>query len=237
MPGPTGPPNRPRNRLLAALSAQDYAALWPHLEPVSPAFMESIYEPNQPIPYVYFPESGVFSLLVIMGDGAAVEVATVGNEGMVGLPVFLGVSTTPGRAFAQVPGVSMRMRAYMFNDVLAQNGGLTAILRRYTQAFFVQITQMAACNRLHSIEERCARWLLMTHDQVGSNEFRLTQEFIAQMLGVRRASVTVAAGALQHAGLISYRRGRITIEDREGLEQAACECYGVIRAEYARLFG
>ncbi len=230
-------PHQPHNRLLAALPADGYAALAPHLEPVTLASKEPVYAPNQPIPHVLFPTTGVFSVLTVMADGAAIEVATVGNEGMVGLPLFLGTTTTPNLIVAQISGESLRLPAAAFQEAVEHNRDLVAILHRYTQALLLQIAQSAACNRLHTMEQRCARWLLLTHDRVAADQFPITHEFLAQMLGVRRASVTEAVGTLQQAGLIAYRRGKMTVVDRAGLEAAACECYGVIRAEYDRLLG
>ena len=226
-----------RNRLLAALPTEERARLLEKLEPVSLRLKEIVYDVNQPISHVYFPNTGVFSLLTIMQDGAAVEVGTVGNEGMVGLPVFLGADSTPSQAFSQIPGESLRMATDVFKAEVANDGPLPGLLNRYTQGLFNQLAQSAACNRLHSTEERLARWLLMTHDRVGQETFPLTHEFMAHMLGVRRATVTVAAGMLQQAGLIRYSRGRISIVDRPGLEAASCECYEITRAEFERLLG
>jgi CRP-like cAMP-binding protein len=172
-----------------------------------------------------------------MSDGLAVEAGTVGNEGMVGLPLYLGAETSPHRAFSQVPGEALRMRAGDFTAELARQGPLHAVLKRYNQALINQMAYSVACNRLHSVEERMCRWLLMTQDRVGAEQFPLTQEFLAQMLGVRRPSVTVVAGILQKAGLIVYSRGLITIRDRAGLEAASCECYRVVRDELDRLLG
>lgn len=172
-----------------------------------------------------------------MQNGEAVEVATVGNEGMVGLPVFLEAATIPGKAFAQIPGEAWRMSADTFKEQVSPGTPLHELLQRYTQALFNLISQSTACNRLHTVEERACRWLLMTHDRVGSDSFPLTQEFLAQMLGVRRPTVSTVASILQRAGFISYSRGKITILDREGLESASCECYEIIRAEFERLVG
>lgn len=226
-----------RNRLLAALPPAEAAQLRPHLEPVALGVKELIYEPDQPIPSIYFPETGVTSILVIMADGKASEVGLVGNEGMLGLPVFLGAETAPGRSYSQVPGESLRMPAAVFAELLPRVGTLARRLQRYTQALFTQVSQSAACNNLHSVAQRCSRWLLMTHDRVGGDEFLLTHEFLAAMLGVRRASVSAVAAGLQQAGLVRYRRGQMTIVNRPGLEAAACECYQIIATEYARLLG
>jgi CRP-like cAMP-binding protein len=226
-----------RNRLLAELPPEEDAQLRPHLERVSLGVKDVLYEPYQPIPSIYFPETGVLSIVAIMGDGKTSEVGLVGPEGMLGLPVFLGGETSPRRAFAQVPGESLRMTAAVFTAVLPRAGTLMRRLQRYTQALFTQVSQSAACNTLHETAPRCCRWLLMTHDRVGGDEFLLTHEFLAAMLGVRRASVSAVAAALQRAGLVRYRRGQVTIVNRPGLEAAACECYRIIATEYDRLLG
>jgi CRP-like cAMP-binding protein len=230
-------PRNPKNRLLAALPREEYERLLPHLELVPLEYKQILYQPNEPIDYVYFPNNGVASLLTIMENGDAVEVGTVGNEGMVGLPVFLGAKTIPGQAIVQIPGDGLRMRVDVFQNKVTSQSPLYNLLQRYTQALFNQIAQSAACNRLHSIEERFCRWLLMTQDRVGKDKFPLTQEFLSQMLGVRRASVSVVASTIQRAGLITYTRGKITILDREGLEAASCECYAIIKEEFERLVG
>lgn len=225
------------NRLLAALPPEALERLGPDLDAVTLGQKDVIYRSNHLISHVYFPVTGVVSLVTVMEDGATAEIATVGNEGMVGLPVFLGTGMVPHQAFVQVPGDAFRIEAAAFREEAERWGPMTRIMQRYTQAIFTQVAQSAACNRLHSVEERCARWLLMTHDRVISDEFPLTQEFLSQMLGVRRASVSVIARLLQHAGLIRYRRGRVTILDRQGLESASCECYHIISSEYERLLG
>ncbi|HEU4411303.1 MAG TPA: Crp/Fnr family transcriptional regulator [Polyangiaceae bacterium] len=224
-----------RNRLLRALPRADYQRLGPHLRALSLTFKQSLFEPLKPIPYVYFIESAVISLVTKLDNGEVIEVATIGNEGLAGLPVFLGAVSSPGWAFAQIPGEALRVKAAVFRDEVGQGGGLQGLLKRYTQALFNQIAQSAACNRAHGLEQRCARWLLMTLDRVGAPEFSLTHEFMSQMLGVRRATVTLAAGALQSAGYIEYRRGRVKVVDRARLEARACGCYRVIRDEYERL--
>lgn len=226
-----------KNRLLAALPTEEYERLLPNLETVSLNFKQILYNVNEPIEYIYFPSNYVVSMLTIMENGEAVEVGTVGNEGMVGLPVFLGADKIPGQAFAQIPGDGMRMRADVFTREVTPNTPLFNLLQRYTQALFNQIAQSAACNRLHSIEERLCRWLLMTHDRVGADQFPLTQEFMGQMLGVRRAGVSVTAAILQKAGFIRYSRGKMTISDRASMEDSACECYGIVKAEFDRLLG
>ena len=225
----------PRNRLLARLPTEEYEHLLRFLEVCSLDVKFPFYEPYQPIDYVYFPNNVVASILTVMDDGIQVEVGTVGNEGMIGTPVFLGAVQTTGLAFAQIPGEAMRMKSEEFRREVGRDGALTFLLHHYLQALFVQLSQSTACNRLHSLEQRTARWLLMTRDRVGNDEFPLTQEFLSRMLGVRRASVNAAARALQNKGLIRYRRGIITITDPAGLEAVCCECYRVVKAEYDRL--
>jgi CRP-like cAMP-binding protein len=225
------------NRLLDSLPRADLERLRPHLEAVSVDIKHVIYEPNGPITHVYFPTSCIISLVTYLEDGSSVEMATIGLEGMVGLPIFLGSETMPSRAFGQVPGDALRITVAAFTAEIGRNGPLVRVLNRYTQALFNQVAQTTACNRVHLVEQRCARWLLQTHDRVGSDQFFLTQEFLAQMLGVRRSGVSAAAGLLQKAGLIRYARGRITVLDRSGLESASCECYRVIKREFDRLIG
>lgn len=226
------------NRLLAALSPERYDALRPHLESVQCGIKDIIYRPHEPIEHVYFPISGVFSLLSA-GDkeDELIEVATVGNEGFISIPVFLGADSTAGMCFSQVPGTSLRMTAGAFRDAVSDNGELTAILNRYTLALFTQISQAAFCNRVHPMVQRCARWMLQTEDRVDQPEFPMTHEFLSQMLGVRRATVTEAVGALQDEGLIRYARGMMRVIDRPGLEAASCECYRIIQEEHRRLIG
>ena len=197
---------------------------------------DKIYEKNATIHHVFFPLSGMYSIVGDTSDGKTAEVATVGKEGMLGLPVFLGTDRIPLRAFTQIPGEVLRMEAVDFRACTADmNGSLARLLSRYAQALLNQLAQQAACSTLHSVEIRCARWLLMCHDRVGMNEFPLTHEFLAQMLGVRRASVTLIARSLLRKGIIAYRRGIVTILDRKGLEAATCEHYTLTRDEYDRL--
>lgn len=227
----------PQNRLLSALSAADQKRLSPYMEKVHLGMKAVAFEPDRPIEYAYFPLTGISSMLTVMKGGKAVEVATIGNEGMIGLPLFLGVNATPSQAFTQVPGDSIRIKAAPFQKEVARQGGLSKMLQLYTQALMVQISQGMACNGIHSIEQRTARWLLMTHDRVAAQKFPLSQEFLGQMLGVRRAGVSQVASKLQKAGLIRYSRGVIEIMDRAGLESTSCECYGVIQREFDRLLG
>ena len=226
-----------RNRLLRALPPAAYDALRPHLEPLELTMGQVLWRPDGPLHAVYFPQTAVCSLLTPLSDEAAVESATVGYEGMVGVPVVLGAASTHSQALGQVAGRAARVDAGRFREWLATADGALPLLPRYAQALVEQTAQSVACNRKHAMEERCARWLLATRERVGSDRFELTHEFLAAMLGVRRASVTVAAGMLQQAGLITYSRGRVTILDGERLEQASCECYRVVREQHERLLG
>lgn len=225
------------NRLLASLDARTLEALHPELTEVELGLKEYVYRAGKPIEHVYFPVNGVLSMLSPVEGMAPVEVATVGNEGMAGLPVFLGAATTPGDAFSQVPGRCLRMTTPAFLDATRELPPLLRLMGRFTQAMFVQISQSSACNRAHSADERCARWLLMTHDRVGDDEFLLTQQFIAQMLGVRRPTVTTVMAILSQAGFIGYDRDRVRVINRAGLHGAACTCYDIIRHEYDELLG
>jgi CRP-like cAMP-binding protein len=226
-----------RNRILARLSSADRRRVTNHLTSLDAVPRDSLYEPNKPFRYVYFPETAVASILTVLEDGTEGEVATIGNEGMVGLPVFLGAKRSPERSFWQVPGKAYRLPVKVFKKETNRNGTWNGNIKLYTQAFFTQMAQSVTCNRLHSMAKRCARWLLMTHDRVPGDEFELTQQFLAQMLGVRRTGVSEVAGTLQRGGLITYRRGHITILNRKGLEKASCECYRVVRREFERLLG
>ena len=223
------------NRLLAALSPEDYQRLQPHLELVTLSLQQPIYEAGDSIPYLYFPTSALISLVSTLIDGSTIEVGIVGHEGMAGFPVLLSGTTRTHRAFVQVAGQAFRLKSALLQDPLEQSGSLHKVLLRYVQALFSQVAQSVACNRFHTTEERLARWLLLVADAVASNEFLLTQEFIGQMVGVRRAGVTVAAGSLSHLGFIRYTRGKIEIVNRPGLEEFSCECYGVIHNEFDRL--
>ena len=194
-----------------------------------------LYDVNEPIERVYFPEDGVGSIVTILGDGRQVEVATVGYEGMIGLPVFFGAKKSTAKAFWQVPGRALVFKASMLQKEKKNGSRLIERLHLYTQGFFTQLAQSVTCNRVHNLEQRCARWLLMTHDRVEGDEFLLTQDFLAQMLGVRRTGVSEVAGRLQKAGLITYSRGRMTICDRKGLEKLSCECHHIVQQEFKRL--
>jgi CRP-like cAMP-binding protein len=225
----------PRNRLLAALPPAELARVRPHLEALRLESGQVLFEAETPIVHVYFPETAVVSVVSALRQGGAVEVGTAGCEGMAGLPAFLGDDAPSTRVFAQVPGAAVRMEAGAFARLAGAPGPLHRLMLRYTQAFLIQVAQTAACNAAHLVEQRCARWLLMTHDRVGGDTFPLSHEFLATMLGVRRPGVTVAMRALQDAGLVDYVRGHVTVRDLPGLEAASCECYGVVRAHYDRL--
>lgn len=226
-----------QNRLLAALPTEEYQRLVPYLELVSLPIHKVLYEPGEPIRHVYFPHKALVSLVSNMEDGSVVEVALVGNEGMVGIPVVLGSDTTTTKAFVQVANGGVRMETERFKVELKRGDALQSLLLQYTQALLTQTSQLVACNRLHTVEERLARWLLTVSDRMQSDQFLITQEFIGQMLGTRRSGVTVAAGTLSQAGMIRYTRGKITIVERESLESTSCECYQVVKNELTRLLG
>jgi CRP-like cAMP-binding protein len=223
------------NKLLAALPDAEYQRLVPHLERVPLSFRQVLHEAGEAIEYVYFPHRAIVSVLSTMEDGSMIEVALVGSDGVVGIPAVLGDNIATATAMVQVPHSGMRMKASVLKTEFGRSGVLQSLLLRYIQALFALVTQNAACNRLHYLDVRLARWLLLVCDRVESNELPLTHEFIAQMLGVRRAGVTEAANSLQQAGLIHYKRGKVTILNREDLEAASCECYEIIKDEYARL--
>jgi CRP-like cAMP-binding protein len=233
------PLGTPRNRLLASLPADELAELAHDLERVHLELRQVLFDVDRPIEHVYFPEAAVVSVLSVMADGTAVETATVGHEGMVGLPVFLGTDQMSAQAFCQISGPALRMPSDAFRRAAERSRALTRAMQRYTQALFGFVAQNSACNRLHTMPERCARWLLHTHDRVGGDEghhdFPLTHQFLSQMLGVRRATVTEVMGAMQSAGTITYGMGRVAVCDRDALERAACECYAVIVREFDRL--
>jgi len=230
-------PDAHHNQLLSALSAEEYQRLLPLLQPVTFSLGEVLYESSARLEYVYFPTSAVVSLLYTMADGTTAEMGLVGNDGMVGIALFLGGETTPNQALVQIAGDAFRMKAKVLQEEFARAGPLQIALLRYTQALITQISQTAVCNRLHSVEQRLCRWLLLSYDRVKSDEILMTQEFLSNMLGGRRESVTVAAGRLQDAGLIHYSRGHIKILSRHGLEETVCECYQTVKYEYDRLLG
>ena len=222
------------NRLLAALPRKDYRKLLPFLEPVTLAFQEVLYEPHARIRHVYFPNDCFISMLTTVDADRAAEVGLVGSEGMIGVPVALGAAVSPFRAMVQGGGTAMRMKVADFRRDFSESAALRRELFLFTHLLMIQIAQTAACNRYHMVTQRMARWLLMTRDRVNSNEFRITQEFLALMLGVRRSRVSVAAGKLQERKLIGYRRGTVTILDQIGLEAAACVCYKTVKDIYTQ---
>ncbi len=231
-----GQPTRPRsNRILSATPREEYERLLPRLEYVELRRGDVMHEAGQQISHVYFPYAGTISVTVQMQDGDQTEVGVVGREGMLGLPLVLGTDTAPLRAFTQVSGGAVRMRAADFREEVGRRAGLYELLLRYAQAFFVQTSQTAACNRLHPMERRLPKWLLTTRDLAESDRLDLTHEFVGIMLGVRRAGVTEALGLLRSEGLVDHSRGHITILDAEGLGRASCECYKVVSDEYDRL--
>jgi CRP-like cAMP-binding protein len=228
--------DRTGNGLLAALPAEDYARLLPHLELVSREAQAPIYEPNEFISHVYFPVSGVVSLLVVRSQGGAIEAGMIGREGFVGLPVLLGTDRSPIRMVVQLPLRAMRMTSDAFRTLVPRDSSLHALLLRYTHFLLCQISQSLACCAAHAVEKRLCRWMLMLHDRAENDEFYLTHAFMANMMGVRRASVSEVAAGLQQRGLIRYDRGRLTVQDRIGLERAACGCFRQVQAEWERLF-
>ncbi len=225
-----------QNHLLCALQPGERERLLPHLQPVTFSLGQIIYEPGERIQYCYFPTNSVVSLLYTTQDGATAEMGLVGNEGVLGVALFLGGESTCSRALVPVAGDAFRLPAKLLREEFAHRGPLQHLLLRYTQALITQISQTAVCNRLHSVEQRLCRWLLLCHDRKNRSELLMTQELIANMLGGRRESVTVAAGRLQDAGLIHYCRGRISILNRNGLEASVCECYRIVEDEFDRLF-
>jgi len=235
---PRGAPAFPsprQNHLLDALPASDYARLQSHLEWVPMALGEVLYEPGGHMRHVYFPTTSIASLLYVIEDGASAEIAVVGNEGMLGISLFMGGETTPSRAIVQSAGYGVRLESQLLKQEFARFGPTMHLLLRYTQALITQMAQTAVCNRHHSVDQQLCRWLLLRLDRLATNELAMTQELIANMLGVRREGVTEAAGKLQETGLINYRRGRITVVDRPGLEARSCECYQVVKKEFDRL--
>jgi CRP-like cAMP-binding protein len=219
------------NRLLAALPQKEYQRLLPELEQVTLPFAEVLYEPGARISHVYFPNESIVSLLAEVTERSPLEVGLIGSEGMAGISVFMGVDTSPYRAIVQGAGTALRMKAAVLRKETDHTGPLHSLLHLYAHSLLTQVSRSAACNRFHAVDARLARWLLMTGDRLGTNEFRLTQDFISNMLGVRREGVNKAAGALQKDGLITYSRGRIQILDRPGLGAVACECYRIIKDE------
>jgi CRP-like cAMP-binding protein len=224
-----------RNKILALLPPAELQEVLARTEMLTIQSKEIIFAREQPIPFVHFPEDAVISLVTELEDGDQVEAMTVGNDGFVGFAIFHGIPSSRLKACVQITGKSRRIASEDFRKLVAESAGLNRLLHRYCQFVFETISQSAACNRLHVIEQRCARWLLMSQDRVGRDSFDLTQEFLAMMLGVRRPGVTVAIGALARAGLITHGRGNITVVDRAGLEKASCECYRTVRERQAKL--
>jgi CRP-like cAMP-binding protein len=229
------PHNPQQNHLLSGLPTAEFDRLSQHLELVPMRLGEALYESGGRLQHVYFPTTSIVSLLYVMEDGASAEIAVVGNEGILGISLFMGGETTPSRAVVQSAGFGYRLKAQMLKDEFNRAGPVMHLLLRYTQALITQMAQTAVCNRHHSVEQQLCRWLLLSLDRLESDELSMTQELIANMLGVRREGVTEAAGHLQNAGLIRYSRGRITVLDRPGLEKKVCECYAVVKKEFDRL--
>jgi len=232
VPGPHSPY---QNHLLAALPLSESERLYSYLELVPLRLGEILYESGDQLQHVYFPTRSIVSLLYVMADGASAEIAVVGNEGIIGIALFMGGETMPNRAVVQSAGHAYRLRGQLLKEEFNRAGELQHLLLRYTQALLTQMSQTAVCNRHHSVDQQLCRWLLLSLDRLPTNELVMTQELIANMLGVRREGVTEAAGKLQSAGLIHYSRGRITVIDRPRLEARACECYHVVKAEFNRL--
>jgi CRP-like cAMP-binding protein len=221
--------------LLAALSAVELKRMSRHLEKVPMILGEVVYESGRHLDHVYFPADCIVSLLYVLENGASAEIAVVGNEGVVGVSIFMGGETTPSRAVVQSAGTAYRLPGQMIKDEFIRGGAMQHLMLRYTQSLITQMAQTAVCNRHHSVDQQLCRWLLLSIDRLPSPEITMTQELIANMLGVRREGVTEAAGKLQKAGVISYRRGHISVLDRPRLEAMSCECYEVVRRETARL--
>jgi CRP-like cAMP-binding protein len=225
------------NRILRGLPRDEYARLLPRLTPVRLRLKEVLVEPDAPIRDVHFVREGIVSMVADEQDGGTIEVATIGPEGFAGLPLLHDADRMPYRLIVQVEGDAWRLPAAAFRQLVEERPAVRRVLHRYAQYFTDLISQSVACNRLHTLEERCARWLLMTHDRVGGDAFEITHEFLAQMLGVRRAGVTVAMGTLQAQGIVRYVRGRVTVADRARLEEASCGCYRITRTAFERLLG
>lgn len=223
------------NSILAALSGAKLDKFANRLRPVSLELGQTLYQPDEKIDHVYFVTAGIVSLLAVFEDGNTVEAGIIGPEGMLGIPVALGAETTPHHALVQGNGHALKMTTRDFKAELQNESGLLEPILRFSNSLFIQVAQTAACNRVHTLEQRLARWLLLTHDRLQENEFTLTQEFLSRMLGVRRAGVSVAANTLREMHAIDYRRGSVIIQDRKGLEEASCDCYQVVKTEYDRL--
>ncbi len=231
----TDPHNPRQNHVIAALPAEDYTRLAPSFELVPMPLGEVLYESGAQMRHVYFPTTSIVSLLYVMEDGSSAEIAVVGSEGIVGVSLFMGGDTTPSRGVVQSAGHAYRMKGQLLKDEFYRAGPMQRLLLRYTQALLTQMAQTAACNRHHSVDQQLCRWLLLCIDRLPSDNLEMTQDLIANMLGVRREGVTEAAGGLRKAGLIAYHHGHITVLDRVGLEARVCECYEVVRKEFDRL--
>ncbi len=227
--------NPDKNHLLAALTAIERERLYPHLQLVPMPLGKVLYESGDVMRHVYFPTDSIISLLYVLEDGASAEISVVGNEGIVGVSLFMGGETTPSRAIVQSAGFAYRLIGQLLKEEFHRNGGMQILLLRYTQALLTQMAQTAVCNRHHSVDQQLCRWLLLSLDRLVTNKLTMTQELIANMLGVRREGVTDAAGKLQKLGVIQYARGRITVLDRPKLEKLCCECYAVVKKETDRL--
>ena len=223
------------NNILAALPGSEFDKFAKKLREVPLKSGHVLYQPEDHIEHVYFPTEGIISLLTAFGDGGTVEAGVIGREGMLGTAVVMGAKTTPHQALVQAEGHALKMASRDLKAVVARDGLLLDLLLHFTNALFTQVAQTAGCNRAHTLEQRLARWLLLTHDRVQQNEFALTQDFLSRMLGVRRAGVSVAANTLREKRVIDYRRGKVMVLDRSGLEDASCECYSIVKAEYDRL--
>ena len=235
MASPPHAPNPRQNHLLAVLPEPEAERLFPHLEPVPLLLGKALYESGERLNHVYFPTTAIVSLLYVMENGASAEIAVVGNEGIVGIALFMGGETMPNRAVVQSAGHGYRLKGHLLTQEFDRSGVLQHLLLRYTLALLTQMAQTAVCNRHHTVDQQLCRWLLLSLDRLPANELSMTQELIANMLGVRREGVTEAAGKLQKAGLINYNRGHITVLDRPGLEARVCECYEVVNKEFRRL--
>lgn len=227
--------NPAQNHLLAAMTPDAFERWAPHLEHVAMPLGDVLYESGGRLEHVYFPTTSIVSLIYVLIDGASAEIAVVGNEGLLGISLFMGGETTPSRAIVQSAGFGYRLKAQLLKDEFHRGGSTMHLLLRYTQALITQMAQTAVCNRHHSVDQQLRRWLLLSLDRLSSNNLVMTQELIANMLGVRREGVTEAAGKLQRAGMIRYTRGRIEVTDRKRLEETVCECYAVVKAEFDRL--
>lgn len=225
------------NHILAGTTDEGMARLLPNLQPVSLPLGKVLYESGEKLDYIYFPTTAIISLLYIMENGSTAEIGVIGNDGLVGIAIFMGGDTTPNRAVVQSAGQAFKMKARVMKDEFTRGGRFHNLCLRYTQALITQISQTAVCNRLHSVDQQLCRWLLLSHDRLPSDRLIMTQDLIANMLGVRREGITHAAKRLQTAGYISYVRGDMTILDRKGIESEVCECYQVVRTEYSRLLG